>query len=408
MPTAEPCEVLVAEDQEHVREALAMLLRGKGYSVTLTSSPLEAITAAEQRPPDIALVDMNYQRDSTSGIEGLDLIERLRKVDRSLPVIALTAWGNVDLAVNAMKSGASDFIEKPWRNDSLLEKVSSLTSQARELRSSQRISDYERQDAQVLQTRIVPQRHIVASGIELFGDSIPAGVVGGDYFGAWQPSPDVLHFCVADVSGKGTPGAMIAAMLYASVSTLSSSSNRPESILRDVEKILQEQLGGGHYVTAFYGVLQLRTHELEYVNAGHCPPILRRGGHYGIAGADAAGAGLDAGCRFPLGASIAACRRPTAALHRWRNGSRQSGGRRIRDRATGGIGSRRRASLRWPTTGRASWTRCAALPTASSLMTPPCFCSTCRMRPERPHSTPCNRIPQPTKTCRRLKPAPEK
>ena len=278
MPTAEPCEVLVAEDQEHVREALAMLLRGKGYSVTLTSSPLEAITAAEQRPPDIALVDMNYQRDSTSGIEGLDLIERLRKVDRSLPVIALTAWGNVDLAVNAMKSGASDFIEKPWRNDSLLEKVSSLTSQARELRSSQRISDYERQDAQVLQTRIVPQRHIVASGIELFGDSIPAGVVGGDYFGAWQPSPDVLHFCVADVSGKGTPGAMIAAMLYASVSTLSSSSNRPESILRDVEKILQEQLGGGHYVTAFYGVLQLRTHELEYVNAGHCPPILRRNG----------------------------------------------------------------------------------------------------------------------------------
>jgi sigma-B regulation protein RsbU (phosphoserine phosphatase) len=278
MSIAESCEVLVAEDQEHVREALAMLLRGKGYSVTLCSSPLEAITAAEQRPPDIALVDMNYQRDSTSGIEGLDLIERLRKVDHSLPVIALTAWGNVDLAVNAMKSGASDFIEKPWRNDSLLEKVGLLTSQGRQLRSSQRISDYERQDAQVLQTRIVPQRHIVSGGIELFGDSIPAGVVGGDYFGAWQPSPDVLHFCVADVSGKGTPGALIAAMLYASVSTLSSSSNRPENILHDVEKILQDKIGGGHYITAFYGVLQLKTHVLEYVNAGHCPPILRRGG----------------------------------------------------------------------------------------------------------------------------------
>ncbi len=116
--------ILVAEDQEHVREALAMLLRGHGYSVTLCSSPKEALAAAQQQPPDLAMVDMNYQRDSTSGLEGLQLIERLRQADGTVPIIALTAWGNVDLAVSAMKHGASDFIEKPWRNDSLLEKVS--------------------------------------------------------------------------------------------------------------------------------------------------------------------------------------------------------------------------------------------------------------------------------------------
>ena len=114
-------------------------------------------------------------------------------------------------------------------------------------------------------------------GIELFGDSIPAGVVGGDYFGVWQPTADELHFCVADVSGKGTPGAMIAAMLYASVSTLSSSSNSPELILDSVEAILRDQFGEGHYVTIFYGVLDLKTRVLDFVNAGHCPPILRRG-----------------------------------------------------------------------------------------------------------------------------------
>ena len=118
--------ILIAEDQEYVREALAMLLRGQGYSVQLCASPNEALTAAQQRTPDVALLDMNYQRDSTSGIEGLDLIQRLRQMDGTVPIIALTAWGNVDLAVSAMKHGASDFIEKPWRNDALLEKVRSL------------------------------------------------------------------------------------------------------------------------------------------------------------------------------------------------------------------------------------------------------------------------------------------
>ena len=175
-----------------------------------------------------------------------------------------------------MKHGASDFIEKPWRNDALVEKVQLLIRRAQEVRSSKRVSDYERHDAQRLQTRIVPRRHIVSHGIELFGDSIPAGVVGGDYFGVWQPTPDTLHFCVADVSGKGTPGALIAAMLYASVSTLSSSSNSPESVLAQVETTLRNQLGEGHYVTIFYAVLDLRTRILHFVNAGHCPPILRR------------------------------------------------------------------------------------------------------------------------------------
>ncbi len=267
--------ILIAEDQEYVREALAMLLRGQGYSVMLCASPQEALAAAQQRTPDLALLDMNYQRDSTSGIEGLELIQRFREVDATIPIVALTAWGNVDLAVSAMQHGAADFIEKPWRNDALLEKVQLLTRRAQQARSSQRISEVERHDAHELQTRIVPQRHLVAEGIEIFGDSIPAGVVGGDYFGVWQPSPGTLHFCLADVSGKGTPGALIAAMLYASVSTLSSSSNSPEAILAQVETILRNQLGEGHYVTIFYGVLDLATRILNFVNAGHCPPIVR-------------------------------------------------------------------------------------------------------------------------------------
>jgi serine phosphatase RsbU (regulator of sigma subunit) len=269
-------EILISEDQEHVREALAMLLRSRDYVVRQCSSPQEALAAVRQESVDLALVDMNYRRDSTSGAEGLDLIAALRQLDGTLPVVALTAWGNVDLAVTAMRSGASDFIEKPWRNDALLEKVESLTRRGREVRSRQRVSDYEKEDAQQVQMRIVPRRHINTSGVELFGESVPAGVVGGDYFGAWQPSRESLHFCIADVSGKGTPGALIAAMLHASVSTLAVSGRDPATIVAEVEAILRDQLGEGHFVTLFYGVLDLNGHVLDYVNAGHCPPILRR------------------------------------------------------------------------------------------------------------------------------------
>jgi sigma-B regulation protein RsbU (phosphoserine phosphatase) len=270
-----PFEILIAEDQEHVREALAMLLRSRDYIVRQCSSPQEALSAAAKDSVDLALVDMNYRRDSTSGAEGLDLIESLRQLDGTLPIVALTAWGNVDLAVNAMKSGASDFIEKPWRNDALLEKVESLTRRGREVRSRQRVSEYEKQDAQQVQMRIVPRRHITAAGVELFGESSPVGVVGGDYFGAWQPLPGSLHFCIADVSGKGTPGALIAAMLHASVSTLAMSGRDAAKTVGEVESILHEQIGEGHFVTLFYGVLDLGSQVLEYVNAGHCPPILR-------------------------------------------------------------------------------------------------------------------------------------
>jgi sigma-B regulation protein RsbU (phosphoserine phosphatase) len=266
--------VLIAEDQEHVREALAMLLRGDGYEVELCSSPQEAVSAARRQMPEITLLDMNYQRDSTSGIEGLELIECLRQLESTLPIIALTGWGNVQLAVKAMHAGADDFIEKPWRNDTLLEKVNLLTARARDARSSQRISQFEREDAQKLQTRIVPPRHVIAGEIEVYGESTPAGVVGGDYFGVWQPTPDSVHLCIADVSGKGTPGALIAAMLYASVSTLSSSGSTPDLILREVEHLLQEQLKGGHYLTIVYAVLDVKSHSLRYINAGHCPPLL--------------------------------------------------------------------------------------------------------------------------------------
>ena len=170
-----------------------------------------------------------------------------------------------------------------------------------------------------LQTRIVPQRHLVREGIEIFGDSIPADVVGGDYFGVWQPTADALHFCVADVSGKGTPGAMIAAMLYASVSTLSSSSNSPELILG----------AGGDDPAQPAGRRTLRHHLLRCARSQDpCSAVRERRTLpadpaawrriHRIAGAHASGSGARAGRELSPGAAgawraaIVCCSIPTA------------------------------------------------------------------------------------------------
>jgi len=272
--TSDSATILIADDQEHVREALAMLLRGHGYSIVLCASPHEAVAAAREHSLELALLDMNYRRDSTSGIEGLELIQQLRDLDPNIPIIALTAWGNVELAVSAMKHGASDFIEKPWRNDALIEKVNLLIRRATEMRSSQRVSDYERQDARHLQTRIVPQRHLVTNGVELFGDSVPAGIVGGDYFGVWQPTPAMLHFCVADVSGKGVHAALLVANLEAYLrSQCSMAPLEPVRMLQQVNQLLYASTAPQHYATLFFGAYDDATRELLYVNCGHNPPI---------------------------------------------------------------------------------------------------------------------------------------
>ncbi|MGB5515353.1 MAG: response regulator, partial [Thermoanaerobaculia bacterium] len=112
--------ILVADDQPDILESMRLLLKGEGYSVELSSSPEEAMDAAGERDFDAALIDLNYTRDTTSGREGLDLLAQLRELDSSLPVVVMTAWGSIELAVEAMRLGASDFFEKPWDNERVL------------------------------------------------------------------------------------------------------------------------------------------------------------------------------------------------------------------------------------------------------------------------------------------------
>ena len=115
-----PYRVLIADDQADIRDALRLLLKREGYETQGASSPAEALAAIEAREFDAVLMDLNYTRDTTSGAEGLDLLPRVLMIDGTLPVIVMTAWSSVEVAVEAMRRGARDFIPKPWENNRLL------------------------------------------------------------------------------------------------------------------------------------------------------------------------------------------------------------------------------------------------------------------------------------------------
>src|SRR5947209_16062067 len=108
--------VLIADDQPAVIEALRLLLKGEGFEVKAVASPSDVLEALSRQSFDAALIDLNYTRDTTSGQEGFDLLARVREIDPQLPVVVMTAWGSVEVAVEAMQRGASDFVQKPWDN----------------------------------------------------------------------------------------------------------------------------------------------------------------------------------------------------------------------------------------------------------------------------------------------------
>jgi len=137
--TASPPRVLIADDQPDVLDALKLLLKPESYVVDAASSPRDALVAVSSATYDVALVDLNYSRDTTSGAEGLDLVEQIRAIDGELPVVVMTAWGSVEVAVEAMRRGARDFVQKPWENDRLLTILRTQVELARALRRGRRL-----------------------------------------------------------------------------------------------------------------------------------------------------------------------------------------------------------------------------------------------------------------------------
>jgi DNA-binding NtrC family response regulator len=181
-PVSKP-RILIADDQADVLKALRLLLRPEGYEIASASSVEEIIDAATNNDFDVVLMDLNYVRGETSGKQGLDLLERIRQVDESLPLVVMTAWSSIELAVEAMRRGARDFVQKPWKNERLLSVLQTQVELGRALRQGKKLSqeiDYLKSEGQRILIAESPAMRPVLETIAKVGPSDANVLITGE------------------------------------------------------------------------------------------------------------------------------------------------------------------------------------------------------------------------------------
>jgi phosphoserine phosphatase RsbU/P len=279
LPMIPTPRTLIADDHPDVLAALRMLLRNEGWQTEAATSPTEALEAIRSRDFDLVLVDLNYARDTTSGQEGLDLISRIRALDSALPVVAMTAWANIELAVEAMRRGVADFVQKPWENARLLRVLRDQITVGRARRREQRLratQDRELAAAEEIQQSLLPHHMPNIEGAELAVAWHPAGVVSGDYFDLIQFDLGRAALCVGDVMGKGMPAALVMSNLQALVKAFATAASPPHRLCEQINRAVCGNLPEGRYITFFYGLFETASRRFVYANAGHNPPLLVR------------------------------------------------------------------------------------------------------------------------------------
>lgn len=288
--TAQP-RILIADDQPDIVEALRLLLKGQGYATEAVSSPAALLEATGSREFDLILMDLNYARDTTSGREGLDVLEHLQLIGGAPPIVVMTGWATVPLAVEAMQRGVGDFVEKPWTNSRLLEILKQQIEKGRARRESRR-QEIDRQreldaialqarwnereidEALVIQKGLLPVQIPQIPGYQISAVWQPARRVGGDYYDFLEFGRDSLGICIADVAGKGLAAAMLMSNLQAAVRGLTTANTRPEELCQRLNALVSRNVASDRFITLFYAHLDGPNRKLCYTNAGHNPPIL--------------------------------------------------------------------------------------------------------------------------------------
>jgi phosphoserine phosphatase RsbU/P len=262
--------VLVVDDQSDVREALRLLLKGAGYAIETVNSPGDALVSAADGDHDLIIVDMNFTRDTTSGEEGLRLVDQLHAQRRDVPIIAMTGWSTIELAVEAMHRGACDFIPKPWDNQHFLSVVQKHLNAAPDPLAA------ELAIARKVQRKLLPQPHFSAYGLDCECASVAAGEIGGDLYDFFEIDEGAMAFLLGDVSGKGIGAALLMASLQATIRGQQELARYPSRLMQRVNDLFFESTRPEHFATLFYGVWDARTHTIRYANCGHPPAVLVR------------------------------------------------------------------------------------------------------------------------------------
>ena len=274
LTTVATSRILVADDQPDLVDALRLLLKPEGITVDAVHSPDAALAAVQSNRFDLVLMDLNYTGDTTSGREGIDLLDHLLAFDASLPVVVMTGWGSIDLAVEAMRRGVRDFVQKPWDNAALVTTLRSEIQAGREKRVKAERDQRELEEARRIQRTLLPAVLPQMDGFELAASWQPASGVGGDCFDAIRFSSHRLALSIADVVGKGIPAALLMSNLQAAVRAFATEAARPDELCERVNTILCGHISEGKFISFFYCIVDSEVGSLTYANAGHFPPAL--------------------------------------------------------------------------------------------------------------------------------------
>ncbi|HZS08613.1 MAG TPA: SpoIIE family protein phosphatase [Blastocatellia bacterium] len=274
---------LIADDHPDVLAALDLLLRNEGWQAEMVTSPAAVLDALAERDYDLLLMDLNYTRDTTSGREGLDLLSRIHSLDSTLPVVAMTAWGSIELAVEAMQQGVVDFVQKPWENSRLLKVLSAQIQAGRERRRDlclraalERSRAHELSTAREIQQGLLPQEVPTLAGCEIATAWQTAREVGGDYFDVLQFDDRYAALCIGDASGKGMPAALMMSNVQAMVRATAAANVSPRELCLKINQAMCHNLTEGRFITFIYGLLDTVSRRFLYANAGHNAPMLVR------------------------------------------------------------------------------------------------------------------------------------
>jgi sigma-B regulation protein RsbU (phosphoserine phosphatase) len=276
IPTPGRTRLLVADDQPDVLEALRLLLSQHDFSLQLVTSPVTTLEQLRGEQWDLLLMDLNYSRDTTSGDEGLQLLSAAREIDSALPIVVMTAWGNIELAVAAMRAGAQSFVQKPWDNSELVQVLQREVARGRGLREQSAFHQREEREALLIQRALLPASLPRNDVFEVAGNWQPAAGVGGDCYDATLFTPTTLALSIADVAGKGLPAALLMSSLQAAVRAFAVESTPPHAICASVNRLLCGQMIAGRFATMCALRLDRTAGALTYANAGHNPPLVAR------------------------------------------------------------------------------------------------------------------------------------
>ncbi len=276
MPTLGRARLLVADDQPDVLEALRLLLSQHDFSLQLVTSPVTVLERLREDDFDLLLMDLNYSRDTTSRDEGLQLLRDTRALDAALPVVVMTGWGNIELAVEAMRSGAQSFVQKPWDNADLVQVLQREVERGKGARAQTAHHQREERDALLIQRALLPAALPGNEHFQLAANWQPAEGFGGDCYDAALVAPTDLTLSIADVAGKGLPAALLMSSLQAAVRAFAVESTLPAAICARVNRLLCGQMIAGRFATMCFLRLDRAREVITYANAGHNPPLLGR------------------------------------------------------------------------------------------------------------------------------------